>query len=178
MLGCITTSGGEDNCHPSGIRTFTIDELKALNGMPLDFQFPEVRGPGNWDGMSRGEILKQIGNCIPPLVWTAFVRSIIDTLRAHDNGDLDADSNRIARRYNRADSTVSDYIMVDSDSDDEFRPVARKLPLAMRHMSVVESRASSRTLSPERSTSASPAKRLKATPPSKKSQVIDLTAEE
>lgn len=194
VLGCITTNGGDDNVHPSGERTFTLRELAWLNGIPLDYQFPEIAEAGVRGGLSKGEILKQIGNCIPPTVWTQFVKSIIDTLEAYDAGELDTDGGIIARGEPRADSARPEVIDLeeedragrevidlDDDSNDGSAPTIESLPRSLRHVSLSVSRASSRTLSPDgHSASDRPTKRRRlirrARAPS--SPIIDLTGDD
>ncbi|GAB7346635.1 hypothetical protein MBLNU459_g1771t2 [Dothideomycetes sp. NU459] len=71
---CITTSGGDDNCHWSGKRAFSLRELASLQGFPTDHVF--CGRPTS--------VRKQIGNAVPPLVYRAICKEITRTLRATD----------------------------------------------------------------------------------------------
>lgn len=70
QLNCVTTAG--DIPHPSGLRTLSLRELSMLVGFPVDYQFM-----GNNDG----EIRRQIGNVVPPLVWKHFIQAVIKSHR-------------------------------------------------------------------------------------------------
>ncbi|KAK5174931.1 uncharacterized protein LTR77_000067 [Saxophila tyrrhenica] len=74
---CITTDGGDSNLHPKGDRTFTLQELAALQGFPPEHRFyPKVQGATS--------IKKQIGNAVPPPVAKAIFLQIIKTMRETD----------------------------------------------------------------------------------------------
>lgn len=51
---CMTTSGA-GICHPSGQRSLTHREYACIQGFPLEHKF------------STNDVLKQIGNAVPPL---------------------------------------------------------------------------------------------------------------
>ena len=79
---CITTSGGENNHHPSGRRCYTVRELACLQTFPLEHMFADACDT----------ILKtQVGNSVPPLFAKALMeeckRSMMeaDSLRKDDH---------------------------------------------------------------------------------------------
>lgn len=74
LTGCITTSGGLSNLHPSGERTFTNRELACLQGFPLDHEFL-----GN-----KTSVRKQIGNAVPPIVAKKIYDTIVSFMRETD----------------------------------------------------------------------------------------------
>lgn len=176
VLGCVTTSGGDDNWHPSGERRFTIRELAALMSFPPDFQFPSLLDRNSAHGSCLGEVIKQIGNSIPPAVWTVFIHAIIDALKAFDNGLINADGYEISSSVGDARaSKQKEIICLDLDDEAEAsQQDARKLSRTLRKMSVSVSRASSRTLSPEPASDSNPTKRTKISP-TKRVDIIDLT---
>jgi site-specific DNA-cytosine methylase len=96
VIPCITTNGGKGN-HWSG-RRFTIRELAVLQGFPLDYHF--IR--------NKGDIMRQIGNAIPPSVWEIIVKKIMKTVFRWKQGRIDNEGNTVS---NEADSS--------SDSEDE-----------------------------------------------------------
>jgi DNA (cytosine-5)-methyltransferase 1 len=63
--------------HPVEHRSITLREGARLQTFPDSFVF---------DG-NRGEIAKQIGNAVPPLLARALGESIIRALRIHDKKD-------------------------------------------------------------------------------------------
>ena len=65
LRNCVTTSGGEGNYHPSGLRKFTNRELASLQSFPPSFRFSDT-------GVKR-----QIGNAVPPVV----ARVLFDSIR-------------------------------------------------------------------------------------------------
>ncbi|OGM50213.1 C-5 cytosine methyltransferase DmtA [Aspergillus bombycis] len=69
------TCGGGDNYHPSGRRKFTHREYACLQTFPLNFRF----GPH--------EVLKQIGNAVPPSLAEAMYKEIVRTLQETDEED-------------------------------------------------------------------------------------------
>lgn len=68
---CITTSGGDNNYHPSGLRGFTPRELARIQGFPMDYQFHDS---------CMSKVRKQVGNALPPLAWSRVMGSCHDTL--------------------------------------------------------------------------------------------------
>lgn len=74
LTGCITTSGGLSNLHPSGERTFTNRELACLQGFPLDHEFL-----GN-----KTSVRKQIGNAVPPKIAEKIYDTIVGFMRETD----------------------------------------------------------------------------------------------
>jgi DNA (cytosine-5)-methyltransferase 1 len=70
IVRCITTNGGDYNCHPSGERAFTLRELAALQGFPHEHFFT---------GNSAKVIKKQIGNAVPPMI----AKIIFNSVRKH-----------------------------------------------------------------------------------------------
>ncbi|KAE8164206.1 S-adenosyl-L-methionine-dependent methyltransferase [Aspergillus tamarii] len=71
----ITCDGG-DNYHPSGRRNFTHREYACLQTFPVNFRF----GPH--------EVLKQIGNAVPPSLADAMYKEIIRTLQETDEDEV------------------------------------------------------------------------------------------
>ncbi|KAL6721852.1 hypothetical protein ACLMJK_000957 [Lecanora helva] len=69
---CITTSGGQNNCHPSGTRNYTLREFANLQSFPLGQKF----------GMKG--VRKQIGNAVPPIVATALLEEVKRSLMKED----------------------------------------------------------------------------------------------
>ena len=65
------TCGGNDNCHPSGTRYFTVRELACLQGFPLEHRFGKRER-------------RQIGNAVPPVMAKVFFEQVIRALRAAD----------------------------------------------------------------------------------------------
>jgi site-specific DNA-cytosine methylase len=76
VVPCITTNGGK-GYHWSG-RRFTIRELATLQQFPPKYRF--IRNNRN--------IMKQIGNAIPPLVWEKFIREIMKTVYDYKAGRI------------------------------------------------------------------------------------------
>ena len=72
---CITTNGGVGNTHPSGKRTFTLQELAGMQGFPIYHNFAN-------SGMT--DIKEQIGNAVPPVFAEKLFRSITESLRKSD----------------------------------------------------------------------------------------------
>ena len=70
IVRCITTNGGDYNCHPSGLRSLTNRELAALQGFPHEHVFT---------GQTAGAIKKQIGNAFPPVI----VKILLESIRKH-----------------------------------------------------------------------------------------------
>lgn len=71
----ITTSGGQDNYHPSGKRNYTSREYASLQCFPVSYKFADV-------GVTAQR--RQIGNAVPPFVFKKFYREIIKSLRETD----------------------------------------------------------------------------------------------
>ncbi|KAH0405003.1 S-adenosyl-L-methionine-dependent methyltransferase, partial [Aureobasidium melanogenum] len=67
LRGCITTSGGQNNWHPSGKRPMTEREYACLQTFPLDHVFVGTRS----------SVVQQIGNAVPP----AFSRKLYESIR-------------------------------------------------------------------------------------------------
>lgn len=74
LRGCITSSGGTGNLHPSGRRTFNLRELAVLQSFPPDHEF--------FGGVS--SIREQIGNAVPPIFAKALFENIIKCMEAMD----------------------------------------------------------------------------------------------
>lgn len=74
LSGAITCGGGAANLHPSGLRSFNLQELAALQGFPPDHQFV-----GNTTN-----IKKQIGNAVPSVFAKQLYQHIIRSLRESD----------------------------------------------------------------------------------------------
>ncbi|KAB8336911.1 hypothetical protein FH972_021218 [Carpinus fangiana] len=71
---CITRDGGQPthNYHPSGLRTFNVRELAALQGFRHDFILPAVKAK------------HVIGNAVPPSAFAPFLRSVKTYLHKQD----------------------------------------------------------------------------------------------
>lgn len=72
---CITTDGGDSDIHPSGKRTFTLAELACLAGFPPGHRF---------HNSCKTDIMRQIGNAVPPCVAKALFDQIQVTMRETD----------------------------------------------------------------------------------------------
>ena len=75
-LSRLIATGGTDDCHPSGTRSFTLRELACLMNLPMRFRFP-----GN---LGRSAIKRQIGNMVPPVVMKTLFGRMTESLRAED----------------------------------------------------------------------------------------------
>ena len=80
LRNCITTDGGKGNTHPSGNRSFTLQELACLAGFPPSHQFFGTET----------SIKKQIGNAVAPPLGKALYKEIVKSLRKSD--DLEAET--------------------------------------------------------------------------------------
>ncbi|KAG0648963.1 Cytosine-specific methyltransferase [Hyphodiscus hymeniophilus] len=67
VVSCITTNGGDHNCHPSGKRSLTFRELAALQGFPHEYFFA---------GSCAKVIKRQIGNAVPPVIAKILFTSV------------------------------------------------------------------------------------------------------
>ena len=76
---CITGSGGEGNLHPSGKRSFNLQELACLAGFPATYRFF-----GNMTS-----IKKQIGNAVPACFAKVLFEEIVATLKKSDQEDAE-----------------------------------------------------------------------------------------
>ncbi|KAF2749013.1 S-adenosyl-L-methionine-dependent methyltransferase, partial [Sporormia fimetaria CBS 119925] len=81
LARCITTDGGEDNCHFSGTRNFTVREQALLQGFPTHFRFSG----------STTAALRQVGNAFPPTFCSKLFLLCAQTLEAFDHGFINAD---------------------------------------------------------------------------------------
>jgi site-specific DNA-cytosine methylase len=86
VMPCITTAG-TTILHWMG-RHFTIRELAVSQGFPVDYHFSGTKK----------DILRQIGNAIPPIVWEKFVRVIMKTIKEWKCGMIDAEGRKIESR--------------------------------------------------------------------------------
>jgi site-specific DNA-cytosine methylase len=73
-------TNGVDSAHPSGARAFTPREISDLQTLPTSYILK-----GN-----KTSIVRQVGNCVPPLVWRIFMRSVAKTLQDWAHGRIDA----------------------------------------------------------------------------------------
>jgi DNA (cytosine-5)-methyltransferase 1 len=76
VKSCITTSGGDGNWHPSGLRPFTNRELARLQTFDMDHFF------------CGQETRKQIGNAVPPIFGKALYEEIVKSLKKTDGVPL------------------------------------------------------------------------------------------
>ncbi|KEQ59674.1 S-adenosyl-L-methionine-dependent methyltransferase, partial [Aureobasidium melanogenum CBS 110374] len=77
VRGCITTSGGQNNWHPSGKRHFTEREYACLQTFPLDHVFVGTRS----------SVIQQVGNAVPPAFSQKLFESIRKTFEEVDKQD-------------------------------------------------------------------------------------------
>lgn len=75
LRSCITTGGGEGDLHPSGERSFNLQELAVLQSFAPTYRF----APSN-----KTSIRRQIGNAVPSCLAEALFKSIIETLKISD----------------------------------------------------------------------------------------------
>ncbi|KAI4725233.1 S-adenosyl-L-methionine-dependent methyltransferase [Aureobasidium sp. EXF-10728] len=78
--GCITTSGGQNNWHPSGKRALTGREYACLQTFPLDHVFVGTRS----------SVIRQVGNAVPPAFSKLLYASIRKTLEEVDKQDRES----------------------------------------------------------------------------------------
>ena len=74
MLDITLTNDRERNVHPSGKRSFNLQELAALQGFPPNHSFF-----GN-----ATSIRKQVGNAVPPVFAKKLFRHLTKSLEASD----------------------------------------------------------------------------------------------
>ncbi|KAH0367979.1 S-adenosyl-L-methionine-dependent methyltransferase, partial [Aureobasidium melanogenum] len=77
VRGCITTSGGQNNWHPSGKRHFTEREYACLQTFPLVHVFVGTRS----------SVVQQVGNAVPPAFSQKLFESIRKTFEEVDKQD-------------------------------------------------------------------------------------------
>ncbi|RYP07509.1 hypothetical protein DL764_002438 [Monosporascus ibericus] len=94
LLSTITTSGS-DSYHPSGLRKFTPEELRALMTFPWDHKFAPP------------SIKKQIGNAYPPLAVAAWYKHLDSWLLKRDD-------------MAEAEAVAGDNNVIILDDDDEM----------------------------------------------------------
>ncbi|RYP91202.1 hypothetical protein DL770_002679 [Monosporascus sp. CRB-9-2] len=94
LLSTITTSGS-DAYHPSGLRKFTPEELRALMTFPWDHEFAPP------------SIKKQIGNAYPPVAVAALYKHLQSWLLKRDD-------------MAEAEAAVGDNNVIILDDDDEM----------------------------------------------------------
>ena len=94
----ITTSGGQNNYHPSG-RPYTVRELDCLQTFPLEHKFANE---------CNTMLKKQVGNAVPPLFAKVLLEACKRSMMEAD-GILEADrvSEAIRARTNAWLSTSS-----------------------------------------------------------------------
>jgi len=91
VRGCITTSGGQNNWHPSGKRHFTEREYACLQTFPLDHAFIGTRS----------SVVQQVGNAVPP----AFSQKLFESIR------------KTFEEVDKQDRENSEVIQLDDDED-------------------------------------------------------------
>lgn len=74
LRACITTSGGDGDLHPSGKRSFNLQELAQMGGFPARHKFV-----GN-----KTSIRRQIGNAVPATAATAFFEEVVKSVQQFD----------------------------------------------------------------------------------------------
>lgn len=72
----ITTSGGQDNYHPSGRRTMTDREVACLQTFPRSYRF------------YRKGVRKQVGNAFPPMAAQAIYEAAKRSLQETDEQEM------------------------------------------------------------------------------------------
>jgi DNA (cytosine-5)-methyltransferase 1 len=72
---CITTSGGQNNYHPSGRRRYNVREMACLQGFPTHHDFS-----------TQGIVIatRQVGNAVPPTLCKPWFETIIKSLKETD----------------------------------------------------------------------------------------------
>ncbi|RYP75994.1 hypothetical protein DL771_002066 [Monosporascus sp. 5C6A] len=101
LLSTITT-GGSDTYHPSGLRKFTSDELRALMTFPRDHEFAPP------------SIKKQIGNAYPPVAVATLYKHMQSWLLKRD--DM-AEAEAVVGDNNVIVLEDDDKMEVDDDDD-------------------------------------------------------------
>ncbi|KAG9831021.1 S-adenosyl-L-methionine-dependent methyltransferase, partial [Aureobasidium melanogenum] len=91
VRGCITTSGGQNNWHPSGKRHFTEREYACLQTFPLDHVFVG----------SRSSVVQQVGNAVPP----AFSQKLYESIR------------KLFEEIDKQDRESAEVIQIDDDEE-------------------------------------------------------------
>ena len=84
LAKCICTDGG-NNYHPSGQRAFSPRELACIQTVPWNFDFCG----------SKTNVVKQIGNLLPPAIWKIFLEQVLKTLDDFLDGFIDDIGNPI-----------------------------------------------------------------------------------
>ncbi|KAI4764265.1 S-adenosyl-L-methionine-dependent methyltransferase [Aureobasidium sp. EXF-3400] len=100
LRGCITTSGGQNNWHPSGKRPFTGREYACLQTFPLDHVFEGTKS----------SIVRQVGNAVPPAFSQKLFESIRKTFEEVDKLDRE---NAAAIQLDDEDMMDDDKIVID-----------------------------------------------------------------
>ncbi|KAF2671800.1 S-adenosyl-L-methionine-dependent methyltransferase [Microthyrium microscopicum] len=85
-IGCLTTKSNLLG-HWNGFRALTPRECACCQEFPIDCIF---KG-------SKTQIVKQIGNAVPPKVWSQFVKSIMKTLQDWRDGKIDDEGRPMPR---------------------------------------------------------------------------------
>ena len=76
---CITTTGGQFNHHPSGMRKYNVREMACLQGFPFEHAF-------STSGL--GVAMKQVGNAVPPTLGKPWFEEVIRSLRETDEKEM------------------------------------------------------------------------------------------
>jgi DNA (cytosine-5)-methyltransferase 1 len=100
LRGCITTSGGQNNWHPSGKRHLTEREYACLQTFPLDHVFVG----------KRSSVVQQVGNAVPPAFSQKLYASIRKTFEEVDKMDREN-----AGAIQLDDEAMMDETMMDDD---------------------------------------------------------------
>lgn len=117
VRGCITTSGGIGNSHPSGQRHFTEREFACLQTFPLDHVFV-----GN-----RSSVIRQVGNAVPPAFSTKLYEGIRKTFEEVDLQEAAYDAEMLLR-----EGGLQNPIELDLDDDaGEIAPGAEFMDLTV-----------------------------------------------
>lgn len=83
LRSCITTDGGT-NLHPNGRRSFTLQELAALQGFPA--RPPRVH---RFHNSNKTSIRRQIGNAVPACLAEKIFGEVIETLVKSDTAEAE-----------------------------------------------------------------------------------------
>lgn len=83
LVTCLTCVGpiGTGNTHPSGLRAFTPREFASLQSFPLNHEFI---------GRLPKDILKQIGNSVPPMIAQIILTGVRKHLETRDKAEMEA----------------------------------------------------------------------------------------
>ena len=80
----ITCAGGEKKGHPSGLRMFTAREIAMLQSFPLHHPFGTKLTDGKTIPLSKTDVIRQVGNAVPPLLQQRVMEANMELLWDRD----------------------------------------------------------------------------------------------